>query len=330
MPVPDLVTIAIPVYRRLGYLAGVLHSVASQDYAQIDVLVSDNGTNGPELREIVEKHLNRPYRFRLNPESVDITRHYNQLVEEARGEYFVLLADDDEISPQFVSALVRVLRQDPQIGVALPRLEIMDEEGSPVSRERGPLPPCRMTGAELVSIWCRNEYDFVCFCTTLARTQEIRRAGAYPLFPKGTAVDDALLLRLSLGRKVAFEPEAVFRYRVYQSSHGLGLPYRELAADLRAFLRFLDTDPILREFATREPGTWKALRHLLRQLTWRTYRFRWKHLYRNRLSRAEWVRAAFALPFIPAYYASVLRHLTRRSAGRLKRAISQGAGTQAT
>ena len=64
-----IVTVAIPVYKRLDYLPGALRSVAAQDYSEIDLLVSDNGLNGPELRELVERHYPRPFRLRRNEET---------------------------------------------------------------------------------------------------------------------------------------------------------------------------------------------------------------------------------------------------------------------
>jgi len=47
----DVVTIGVPVYKRLGFLANVLRSIGEQDYPAIEVIVSDNGLNGEELTE---------------------------------------------------------------------------------------------------------------------------------------------------------------------------------------------------------------------------------------------------------------------------------------
>lgn len=46
-----LVTIAIPVYRRLNYLPGVLSAVALQNYDEIELIVSDNGQNGTAVED---------------------------------------------------------------------------------------------------------------------------------------------------------------------------------------------------------------------------------------------------------------------------------------
>jgi hypothetical protein len=54
---------------------------------------------------------------------------------------------------------------------------------------------------------------------------------------------------------------------------------------------------------------------------WRTYRHRWKTFYRDRLDTGEWVRAGFAMPFIPRYYSWLVRFLSRQALSGLKRSV---------
>lgn len=321
-----LVTLAVPTYRRLEHLPGVLRSVQAQDYPNLDVLVSDNGLLGAELDRLVEEHLDRPYRIRRTGETLPLPAHFDALSREAAGEYFLLLCDDDQLAPGCVSALVDAMEDDTDVRVALPRLRVLDREGNVREREeRGDQPPRRMDDLEFLRSWCGHGYDFVCFVTNLARTDQIRRAGGYPDFTKGNWIDNGLLVKLILGGEVAFVPEAEFRYRVYEESTGLDVSYRELARAAREFLEFLDSDPALRAFAERNPERWREARGLLRRMTWGTYRYRWKNLYYDRLSRLEWMRAAFAMPWIPAYYRAVLPYLARRALAFSKRGLRAAA-----
>ena len=306
-------TIAIPVYRRLHFLPQALASVVAQGYSAIDLIVSDNGENTDEVREIVERHYPGPFRFRRNDRTVPVDAHFNQLVAEAWGDYFLVLADDDQLGDNFLHGLVSVLRDDPAVGVAIARMGVIDEKGLEVPQSKPHRePPPRMSAVEFVRIWCGNEYDFVTFLTVMCRTEDLRRTGGYPDFPEhGTSIDDAVVLRLAVGRQVAWVGEAVFRNRVYEASHGLSLPIRELALDLKRYLRFLDRDEVLQSYARQDPVAWREIRALQREMTWRTYRYRWRHMYRQRIGFAEWARAAFWMPPIPAYYASVLPQVFR-------------------
>lgn len=315
-----LVTVAVPVYKNRRYLPGALASVAAQDYPEIDLLISNNGMDPDLLQEVIDRSCPRPHRLRRNPDTVPLSAHFNQLVEAARGDYFVLLCDDDEISPDYVYRLCDRLEGRGEAGAALARLDVIDEAGRRVESKRdGGSLPAFLPDLDFVRAWCLAEHDFVCFATNMARTDEIRAVGGYPTLPKGTSIDNGLLLKLCVGRGIAFDDEARFRYRVYEASHGLALPYKELARDLKGFLAFLDEDPTLADFARRHPGRWKQMREWLIQMTWRTYRYRWKTMYRDRLSGPEWVRAAFAMPFIPAYYRYVGTTLLRTGLSRSKR-----------
>jgi len=322
-----VVTIAIPVYKRLHFLPQALASIAAQSYPAIDLIVSDNGENDENLASTLEQHYRGPLRFRRNERTVSVETHFNQLIAEAKGEYFLILADDDQLGDNFIRGLVEGLQDDPEVGVAIARMQVIDETGAEaVSGAIDRVPPARMTGTEFVRIWCNSEYNFVTFLTVMSRTEDLRRMGGYPDFPMhGTSIDDAVVLRLALGRKVAWVSGSVFRNRVYEASHGLALPIRELARDLRRYLEFLDHDEVLQTFARAQPGEWSEVRSLQREMTWKTYRYRWRYMYRDRLDSTEWVRAAFEMPFIPAYYASVVPQIVRVGLSAVKKRASLGA-----
>lgn len=40
-------------------------------------------------------------------------------------------------------------------------------------------------------------------------------------------------------------------------------------------------------------------------MNWGTYLARWQTMYRKRLTYRQWVRAGFAMPWIPGYYRQV-------------------------
>jgi glycosyltransferase involved in cell wall biosynthesis len=306
VPVTALVTVAVPVYKRLQYLAGALRAVASQDYPNIELIVSDNGVNGTVVERIVAEHYPRPYRYRQNPATVALPEHWNQLVAEASGEYLVILADDDELSPNYVSELTRLLDRHPAAAVAIAAQEILDESGKVVRRSRGPLPEL-LSGRDFIrAAFHTYEYGFECFMTIFARTAELRRCGGYPDFVQGQHGDDTLLLKLCLGRPVALSERCAFRYRVYESSYGLAQRIEVLAMSTNQFLRFLDSDPHFREFARSHPEEWTELRGYIEENKLLTYYFRWRHMYRRRLTRLQWIRAAFAFPYSPLCYRWVI------------------------
>lgn len=318
-----LVTIAVPVYKRLDYVVDALHSVAEQDYPDIELIVSDNGENGSKVRELAEQHYPRPFRFRQNPTTVPLPQHYNQLIEAATGEYFAFLDYDDMLSPNYVSDLVGILDTHPEVAVALARVDVVDASGKFLRASSDRIPEF-MTGPEFIRAW--TDYGFESYSTVLGRTAYIKEDGGHPDIPGGTHTDDAILIKLCLRGSVAISQRSRFWWRYSPVSFGWSLKCASLAEDTRLYLRFLDHDPAMLRYANREPREWQAIRPYLSRLGWQTYLERWEGMYSERAPLLQWMKGAFAMPYIPEYYRfvrSALWHgLRRRAILAVKRMLS--------
>lgn len=302
---PKLVTIGLPIWKRLEYLPHVLKIIEAQDYPSIELLVSDNGLNGTKVREAVEASYSRPFTFRQNSSIAELTIHFNQIVDHAAGEYFVMLSDDDELTPNFVSQLVGLLERYPQASIAFAKQEIINEEGV-VLRHSKDLPVEMMSGPEFIrGTWKDYKFEFEALGTNVARTAAMRACGGYPNFTRGSAIDNALIIKLCLNSNIAFSENCAWRWRVYESSHGWSVSIKDLAASSREFMRFLETDPVIQELARVNPAQWEELKGALIHNEWKTYLWRWRDIYKQRLPYVEWMRAAFEMPFIPSYYRNV-------------------------
>lgn len=305
MATPRL-TIGIPVYKRLDLLPNALRSVAAQTYPNIELLISDNGQNGEALVKLIEQNYDRPYILRVHPTTVDITANFNTLVNHATGEYFTLLCDDDEITPDFAAEMVGLLEAHPTAALAIPRHERIDEQGK--LEWKGMLQrPERMTGESFVEAWSLRDYDLVSSAVThMARTAEVRRMGGFRAFPRAIYSDDLLWVQLSLGRDVVLAQRAAFRWRVDAASTGHTSNWQQVAEANRQYQQAIDTDPSIQAYARTHAKQWPKLRRYIVSASTSYYLSLWSTVYRTRLSTGEWLRAGFALPPIAAYYRRVL------------------------
>ena len=148
-----LVTLLLPTLNRTTYLREALDSVLAQDYPNLDILISDNGSSN-ETPEFVRSIVNGDprVRFRRNDVTVPIYDHFNQLVQEVRGEYFLVVCDDDVITPTFVSEVVGVATRHPDIKVVVSVNVTMDQRGN-VLREYGQPESEVVDGVDFVSHW---------------------------------------------------------------------------------------------------------------------------------------------------------------------------------
>jgi len=298
-----LVTIGIPIYKRLEYLPNVLKMVEAQDYPHIDLLISDNGMNGTAVSDIVRKHYPKPYRFRQNAATVSGSIHFTELIQNAVGEYFIALPDDDEISPNYVSELLRVLMKHPEASVALAREETIDETGQLIRMSSDSVPEV-LSGADFIrATWGSHAYGLTGLCTFLSKTETLLACGGFPDIWAATSDEDMLMVKLCLNSHVAFSTQCAYRKRFYETSLGYAIGMEDLARGIREFLSCLDSDRMILEYAALHGAEWNELRAYLVKSSWNTYFYRWANLYRQRLTPIKWTMAAFALP--PRYYGKV-------------------------
>jgi glycosyltransferase involved in cell wall biosynthesis len=303
----SLVTIAIPVYKRFDYLPAALESVAAQDYPHLDVLISDNGLNGPELRELIERHHPKPYRLRRNDEIVSMTEHFNQLIDEAQGEYFILLCDDDYISPNYVSEMVRSIDGRPEVALGLSRVAVIDEGDTQVLGTTADAMPPLISSDEFFAAWSEGRYRFNNHVTNIVRTAEARQVGGYAHTIRGMCAEDALLVKISVGRSIALNTNCTFYHRSYSASMGQSLDYKQLAQAKREFCAVIDTHPAVLEYARRQPQRWARSREALNRVMWESYVTRWDRVYRQNLPFREAVHAIMLIPLNANHYGRLAR-----------------------
>jgi glycosyltransferase involved in cell wall biosynthesis len=310
-----LVTIGIPIYKRLEYLPNALRVVTAQDYPHIDLLVSDNGVNGSAVSDLVEQHYRRPYRFRQNASTVSPSIHFTQLIQNARGEYFIALPDDDEITPNFVSELLQVIERHPEASAAFGREEGIDPSGLVIRQSKDTIPEV-LSGFDFIkTTWGTREYGLGSLCTYLGRTETLLACGGFPDIWAGTGDEDLLAVKLSLDGYVAFSTRCSYRKRIYDTSLGYSIDTKDLARGIREFIACLGADSRIRSYAAAHPVEWKELRGYLARSVWNTYYFRWGDLYRRRMSPLKWAMAGFALPL------NYHRHVARCILGATKSAM---------
>ena len=133
-----LVSIGIPTYNRAeSYLPLALDSALSQDYPNLEIIVSDNAsTDGTEafLRSKEDSRI----RYFRHPESIGGANNFNFCVKKAKGVYFLLLHDDDLVDPDFVSVCMRALEGRRNIGVVRTGIRLIDANGRVLSEKQNP------------------------------------------------------------------------------------------------------------------------------------------------------------------------------------------------
>ena len=200
-----LVTIAIPTFNRASWLKNCVSSALSQTYKNIEVIVSDNASTD-ETQEVLKTVADPRLRVVRQKSNIGLLPNWNACLAEARGEYIVLLADDDTIAPRMLDQSIALIKNDPQIPIAIAQSDLYFSE---IARRWRPHSK-RQTG-----IW--NGTDvleellalpiFAGISTFVFRTQALRDSGGFPVdFPH--AADLAACAPLLFAGKAGFINES--------------------------------------------------------------------------------------------------------------------------
>ena len=134
------VSIVVATHNRRDWLRLAIDSVLGQDYADLELLVMDDGSTDDTTALLDEYASRQPAeRFRfLRHENMGQARTLNRGYEAARGEVLGYLSDDDLLAPGAVSRLVEELAE-PEIVCVYPGYRIIDVDGGVIDTVR-PIP----------------------------------------------------------------------------------------------------------------------------------------------------------------------------------------------
>lgn len=114
-----LVSIGIPTYNRAATLGRSLESALAQTHSPLEVIVADDGSRDgtAELCRAIAARDAR-LRYLRSEENRGSTDAFNRLFVECRGEFVMMLADDDWIDAEYVARCLERLREDRGLALA--------------------------------------------------------------------------------------------------------------------------------------------------------------------------------------------------------------------
>lgn len=274
-----LVSIGIPVYNEEAFLEESLASFLSQDYPNIEFIISDNGSTDKTALLCREAAGKDPrvifHRFEGNR---GIWTNFNKVLEMARGEYFAWASGHDLWSPNLADSCAALLASHPDAALAFATSCWIDADGKPLSREYGWTDTRGMDAiSRFFAVLWGNVHPFF----GLFRLLKLKRLRRLPAMVGGDLVilcelalsgdflhaPDAMLYRRQ-PRKVESHGERLQRYRTPEfkvAASALdrflpmaGLPVELVKVVLRSGLSPLDKAAVLGAMATAFPVRYLA------------------------------------------------------------------------
>jgi glycosyltransferase involved in cell wall biosynthesis len=288
------VDIAIPCYQYGRYLRQCVESVLAQGVPDVRVRIIDNASTDDSVA-IARQLAREDARIEVVARSANLGPHasFNEGVDWATADYFMVLCADDMLTPGALSRAVSVMEQHPNVAFAYGTdVHLGDNAPLPVIETDAAEPPWLLSaGREFIEDRCRNPERYIAHGMVLVRTSAQKRAGHYrPQLPH--ADDFEMLLRLACLGGVAFTPAAQGIKRM----HAANRTSDYLAERTRALVELLAA---LQSFFANEgrslPDAERLLRLGRRGIAERAYWCGVKDLASGHRSGIELLRLAFRL-----------------------------------
>ncbi len=120
MPNRPPVSIIIVSWNALPLLKKCLPSVMATDYPNLEIIIADNASTDGSA-EWIRGHFSNVKIIR-HPENWKYARGNNEAIPHSSGKYVVLLNNDVEVPPGWLSPLVNVLEAEPDVAAIQPKL----------------------------------------------------------------------------------------------------------------------------------------------------------------------------------------------------------------
>jgi glycosyltransferase involved in cell wall biosynthesis len=133
-------TLGLPAYNGEQFLAAALDALLAQTFTDFELIISDNGSTD-RTGQIAERYAAQDPRVRYvrHPVNRGSSFNHNFVIEQARGEFFKWVSDDDLYAPDLLQRCIDALDARPEISLAHAWTAFIDDQGQVTDKIDYPL-----------------------------------------------------------------------------------------------------------------------------------------------------------------------------------------------
>ena len=215
-----LLSVIIPVYNvKREYLVECLESILKQSYPNFEIiLIDDNSSNIETLNTLKEYENNSKIKIKYRKTNGMISVASNDGIKLAKGEFLVLVDNDDKLDQNAFYYLVEALNKDKTLDFIYTDEDKMDIHGKYFEPHFKPdYSPDTLMGM-----------NYICHLSCL-RTSLVREVGGFRKEYDGSQDYDLFLRILDKTKKIYHVPRILYHWRETPSSTSLALGNKSYA-----------------------------------------------------------------------------------------------------
>ncbi|MFJ2866308.1 glycosyltransferase family 2 protein [Kitasatospora sp. NPDC087314] len=211
--------IMLPYYGNVALMQAAVRSILAQSDPNWRLTVVDDGKE-PDVPGWFAELGDDRVSYRRNEQNLGVTGNYRKCLGLVREENFVMMGTDDIMLPDYVATIRAVLKDNPDLGMIQPGVQVIDGDGKPAeglvdhAKKRIYAPKVNgrklMGGEELAISLLRGNWLF--FPSICWRTEAVQEVG----FRDNLEVTQDLALVIDLlqaGEQMMITDRTCFQYR---------------------------------------------------------------------------------------------------------------------
>jgi glycosyltransferase involved in cell wall biosynthesis len=227
-----------------------LRSVCAQTYVTLDILVADNASTD-RTSELVRSFTDTRIRYHRHGENIGSARNTNFCIAQSKGEYTLLLNDDDLIDSDFVAVCMAAIPPGSSPGLIRTGTRIIDDGGAIVRVHANDATGARCE--DFIADWVSGRLTPY-LCSTMFLTAALQRFGMHSRHHMWDDVLTELRVLAEYGRVDVPTIHASFREHPAEITFGISPRYwiedsRQLL-DVAVELSTIDPDSTRDRLAT--------------------------------------------------------------------------------
>jgi len=204
-------TVGIPAYKA-KFLKECIDSVLCQTYSDFELVIV-NDASPENIDDIISSYDNSSIRYYKNEKNIGsamVVQNWNRCLDYAEGTYFILLGDDDKMTPEYLEEFSNLIGKYPDCNVYHCRSIIMNEEAVPL-RLTEPRPEFERVYDSILERMRGHRFFFI--SDYVFHTQHLKSNGGFYALPLAWASDDITSYIASEKGGIAHTNRPVFMYR---------------------------------------------------------------------------------------------------------------------
>jgi glycosyltransferase involved in cell wall biosynthesis len=225
------VSVVTPTYNRALFLPDAVSSVLAQTYADLELLIVDDGSED-DTANVLEPYLEDGRVRYFYQQNQGQSHARNLALEQAKGDFIAFLDSDDIWAPDKLEKQLAVLQANPDVDIVHGDEAVINEQGVVISADNMKRHSGQITRYLLAD-------NSVSITTALVRRRCFDEMGGFDT-SVGVADDYELWLRFSARFSYHYVPGIVASYRVMAD---------QISSDKRR--RFAANEMIIRDFLAK-------------------------------------------------------------------------------